>query len=182
LSCNKRNSSSEKVTDKSVVEQTHSPFLDSLKNAIYYDPSYSEYYQLHDGRYILDTTYVDSTFGMKYKEVHDVERIFFAGVLVENDFDSDGIDDAIVGLSESSTGSGIFYSVALMLNKNNSAVYKDSKSIGDRIKIDSALMSGDTICIYSIVQGPDEPMCCPTMPFIYKLIYKNDKLVLLNEP
>jgi uncharacterized lipoprotein NlpE involved in copper resistance len=177
LGCNRRNTSSNKATDTTNVGQLHSPFLDSLENAIYYNPSYCEYYQLHDGNYVLDTTYE-----MDSAVVHDVERVSFGGVLIENDFDNNGVDDALVGLSESSTGSGIFYSVALMLNRNNSPIYKDSKSLGDRIQIDSAAMAGDTICIYAIVQGPDEPMCCPTMPFVYKLIYNNGKLILLNEP
>ena len=159
------------------ISQSNSPFIDSLMNALYYNANYGEYYRFANGQYICDTTYVENS-----DTIFDVLYMSLGKVIIENDFDKDGKNDALVSLSESGGGSGIFISVALMLNKNNVPVYTDSKSLGDRISLDSAAMVGDSVFIYSIVQGPDEPMCCPTTPYVFKIFYHDNKLQLLNEP
>ena len=156
--------------------RAHAAFLDSLKNALYYNSDEGEYFRFHDGRFMLDTTYI-----FKTKTIRYVLQMSVGDVLIEHDFDHDSVTDALLPLTANGGGSGIFVGVAVMLNKNATALYSDSKWLGDRIKIDSAAMVGDTVCVYSIVQGPDEPMCCPTMPYIFKLFYKDSKLELFNE-
>jgi hypothetical protein len=174
-SCQNNNGSDHNAGIKH-ISKSNSPFIDSLMNALYYNANYGEYIRFSNGQYICDTTYVENS-----DTIHDVLYMSLGKVIIENDFDKDGKNDALVSLSESGGGSGIFISVTLMLNKNNVPVYVDSKSLGDRIRLDSASIVGDSVFIYSIVQGPNEPMCCPTMPYIFKLVFRNNKLQLLNE-
>ena len=176
ISCQKNTNSSHNVDTKHIAE-SNSPFLDSLKNGLYYNSDEGEYYRFHNGKYIFDTTYVEES-----RTIHDVLYMSVGDVLIENDFDNDGVDDALVTLTANGGGSGIFVAVVVMLNKNSTPIYSDSKWLGDRISIDSSAMVGDSIFVYSIIQGPDEPMCCPTMPYIFKLLYHENKLQLLNDP
>jgi hypothetical protein len=166
----------QKASQGETANQSRAAFHDSLKNALYYNFDEGEYCRFQDGKYSFDTTFIVNT-----KAIHYTLNMSVGDVLIEHDFDHDSVDDALVPLTANGGGSGIFVGVVVMLNKNTTPVYSDGKWMGDRIVIDSAAMVGDTICVYSIVQGPDEPMCCPTMPYIFKLLFRGNKLELLNE-
>lgn len=51
---------------------------------------------------------------------------------------------------------------------------------GDRVQIDSVKMVNDTIKVYSLVHGPEDGLCCPSVPFVFLIKNNNGKLIQLN--
>lgn len=171
-SCRNRNDSENKNSAR-----IHPHFIDSVMNGSYYNSTYGEYFRFHNGTYAIDTTVVENG-----DTIRTVLSISIGSIVIEHDFDHDGETDALVSMHENGGGSGTFVSVAVMLGGNNTAAFADSKFLGDRIKIDSAAMAGDTVVVFSLIQGPQDPLCCPTMPYIFKLMFRNKVLDVLNEP
>jgi len=96
------------------------------------------------------------------------------------DFDHDDKDDALVLLGENFGGSGYFISINIMLNKNGAPIFTATKTLGDRIEIDSITVVKDTISVYSVVHGPNDPMAWVTMPYVFKLVFQNKSLAFVD--
>ncbi len=94
------------------------------------------------------------------------------------DINNDGKQDAVVLLSQSGAGSGIFiYAAAYVSGPLN---YKGSNAvfIGDRISPQSVSISNGIITIHYLDRKPDEPYAAdPTIPTTKQLIYQNGELV-----
>ena len=170
-SCHKSDASNQNIVAPKNIEVLK---YDSLLNAGYYDVYSSKYYRLKNGNYVDSTTYEVDPF-------HNGLEYTFGRILIQKDFDNDGAKDALVTIIKNDGGSGVFVSAVIMLNKKNVPVYADCKELGDRIKIDSVSMVGDTIFINSLIQGPDDAYCCPTMPYVFKLRFLNNKLQYVKE-
>ena len=79
------------------------------------------------------------------------------------DLNGDGMEDAAVLLAESSGGSGTFISVAAVVNQDGQPVNAGTAPVGDRPQLKSLAIQNGQIVMEIVTQGPDDPMCCPTL-------------------
>lgn len=133
--------------------------LDKLRNGTYYDPYSSRTVTLKDGAYSEGTS----------PNSYSVQML---DVVAFGDLNGDGVDDAAIILAESSGGSGVFESVVAVLDSGGIPYPVGQAVLGDRYKVNSASISAGAISLDMLVQGPNDPMCCPTQPEVqtYRLI------------
>jgi len=79
---------------------------------------------------------------------------------VYGDLDGDGVEDAVVFLTESSGGSGNFVYVAAQLNQNGQPVDAGAVLIEDRIQIISAAIENGQVNLQITAEGPGDAACC----------------------
>ena len=77
------------------------------------------------------------------------------------DLNGDGLDDAIVLLSENSGGSGERLSIALMTRTAGAVKNVATAPVGDRVKIRDARIEQRQVVLDVVQAGKDDPMCCP---------------------
>jgi heat shock protein HslJ len=78
------------------------------------------------------------------------------------DLDGDGVEDAVVILVTDPGGSGTFYDLAVVLNRDGNPEHIATASLGDRAKIQALSIGAGHIVVRMITHGPEDPMCCPT--------------------
>lgn len=145
-----------------VYDSTYIPF-DSLKNALIHDEDFG-WVRLKNGEYSVNDS--DSQIG----------DIRYVGDFAFVDLDNDGYKDAIGTLSTNTGGSGCFISMVIFLNRNGSPIFTDSYFIGDREGIDSVKFDGRRIHVFLKIHGPNDPMCCPSLPIEKNFDFTNDRL------
>lgn len=146
--------------------------IDPVRNAVYDIPKVGKI-TFKDGAYDREA---NDSMGQSYAHVGLVDLFAFG------DLNGDGSEDAVAFLASNFGGSGIFLSLEVLLNNNGSPSHVASYLIGDRVGIDSVHIVGGLIYLHIITQGPDDPMCCPTLHIGRKLRLQNGKLVELNNP
>jgi hypothetical protein len=125
--------------------------LDMLKNGTYYAPYYKRTVKLVNGSYSEGT-------GADQYSVQMQDTVVFGNL------DSDGIPDAAVILVENGGGTGEFESVVALMNKNGAPSQVGQVEVGDRVRVNSIAIRAGMIVLDTLVQGPNDPMCCPSMP------------------
>ncbi len=128
--------------------------VDQLKNASY------------DGIYDQPVTLVDGYYEGEPFVEGGASRptVTFVGDLVAyGDLNGDGVEDAAVLLAESSGGSGTFTYLAAVVNQDGQPVNAGTVLLGDRTQIKSLAIQNGQIVMEIVTQGPDDPMCCPTL-------------------
>jgi hypothetical protein len=78
------------------------------------------------------------------------------------DLNGDGVADAAVVLAENFGGSGTFLSLVPVLATQEGASPQKGISLGDRVQVKSVSISGGTVSVSLLAQGPNDPMCCPS--------------------
>lgn len=128
--------------------------LDQLKNASY------------GGIYDQPVTLVDGYYeGEPFVEggASRPTATFVDGLVAYGDLNGDGMEDAAVLLAESSGGSGTFIYVAAVVNQDGQPVNAGTAPVGDRPQLKSLASQNGQIVMEIVTQGPDDPMCCPTL-------------------
>jgi len=74
-------------------------------------------------------------------------------------------------------GSGTFYDLALLIKETAGWVNTDTVFLGDRVKVQSIEITGDTIVIKMKTHGPGDPMCCPSTAAVKQFAVTNNRLV-----
>ena len=97
--------------------------------------------------------------------------------VVFGDLDGDGVDDAIVVLVSSGGGSGIFYQLVAVTQRNGIVETPAVKSLGDRITINQINIANRVVTVDMITHGPDDPSCCPTERQVLKLKVQGSEFV-----
>lgn len=124
--------------------------LDMLKNGTYYAPYAKRTVKLVNGAYSEGA-------GADQFSVQMLDTVAFGNL------DSDGIPDAAVILVENTGGTGDFESVAAILNKDGAPSQAGQAEIGDRVKVNAMTINAGKIGLDMLVQGPNDPMCCPSL-------------------
>ena len=88
------------------------------------------------------------------------------------DLDGNGVQDAIVVLTVQGSGTGTFYYLFAVLNKNGTPAPIASVKLGDRIKLNALAIQNGEISVDMVTQGPKDSMAKPTLAVIrkYKLL------------
>jgi hypothetical protein len=68
-------------------------------------------------------------------------------------------------------GSGTFYDLAVVVDRDGEPVNVATTFLGDRLIINGLNLDGDEIVVDMITSGPNDPLCCPSQQVIkrYKL-------------
>ncbi len=94
------------------------------------------------------------------------------------DLNGDGADDAAVVLITDPGGSGTFHHLSVLINEDGSPKHVASQLLGDRIKVKSLFIRSEEIAVEMIKQGPNDPMCCPTLQVAQHYVLQGSKLVI----
>jgi hypothetical protein len=151
---------------KSGIETQRLAFIESLKDAlITKNIADNRHFRLHNGQYI------DKTDSMHILESKLITPIVFARLEIQQK------EVALVPMILSDGGSGVFSSINVFMNRGGKPVQMAYADLGDRIRIDSIYVVHDTITVDIITQGPHDAMCCPTMPYKCRFLFRNDGLI-----
>jgi heat shock protein HslJ len=93
------------------------------------------------------------------------------------DLDGDGVEDAAVILVTDPGGSGTFYDLAAIRNRNGKPEHVSTASLGDRAEIRAFSIETGQVIIEMVTHGPDDPMCCPTQIVRNTYALEGDTLV-----
>jgi hypothetical protein len=125
--------------------------LDMLKNGTYHAPAYDRTITLVNGAY---------TGGSGV----DTYTVSMLDVVAFGDLNGDGVGDAAIILVENDGGSGQFESLVAVLDVGGTPTQAGQAQLGDRVQVNSLMVNSGTIALDMLVQGPNDPMCCPSLP------------------
>jgi hypothetical protein len=78
------------------------------------------------------------------------------------DLNEDGAQDAAVVIAENYGGTGVFVSVAAVLNENGQPRHAASSMIDDRPQVNAIEIRDGKIILDAVVHSANDPACCPT--------------------
>ncbi len=77
------------------------------------------------------------------------------------DLDGDGADEAVVGLSQSSGGSGTYLYLAVLGRREGRPDNLATTLLGNRAQVRRASIEGGSLVVDLVQAGPQDAMCCP---------------------
>jgi len=78
-----------------------------------------------------------------------------------SDLTGDGVEEAVVFLAESSSGSGTRLYLAIAVRTGGGGLQTQTALIGDRARIRSVRVSGPEVVVDLLQAGPKDAACCP---------------------
>ena len=100
--------------------------------------------------------------------------------------DGDKTEDAVVVLAASGGGSGTFYSLVVVLNKEGSTagipVPGAWTDLGDRVVVHSVDVDQERIVLRMREHAPQDPLCCPSMETTRTYSYNGDLKLVSTQP
>jgi hypothetical protein len=93
------------------------------------------------------------------------------------DLNGDGVPDAAVVLVYWGGGSGVFNYLAAVVNEQGQPRHVASAELGDRVRIDGISIKDGTVTVNLVVQGANDPMCCPTQAATRSFSLRGQELV-----
>lgn len=144
-------------------------FLTALPNAAYpLDITRSGRAVLHNGVYEEEAAPGSAT----------RTRIMLSDVQVLGDLNGDGLQDAAVILIADPGGSGTFYYLSAVINRNGAPEPVPAVLLGDRISITSIIIHGGEISVTLLTRHPDEPMAAkPAVELVHEYRLRGNTLV-----
>ena len=79
------------------------------------------------------------------------------------DLNADGTNEVAALVSENYGGTGVFVFLAVYANENGTLTFQNSTMVDDRPQLNTLSIEGGEIFLDTVIHGPDEPMCCPTL-------------------
>lgn len=101
---------------------------------------------------------------------HLVEPLAFGAL-------ADGRPAAAAVLVMSGGGSGTFSWLYLLARDGGMTRVLADAYLGDRVELTGLTLAGDTITVTLVTQGPNDPMCCPTMVVERRFVFDGGGLV-----
>ena len=94
----------------------------------------------------------------------------------------DGQDAAVVVIGENGVGSGLFNNLALVLEQDGAPTNVALTLLGDRTSVPGLTITESGLIVVDMVtQGPNDAMCCPTMPVTRIYAYTFGQLAQVAE-
>jgi len=133
--------------------------LEALRNATYTLPTFGKTVTLTDG-------------GYRYESGPEKLDVILLNAYAIGELNGDEAPDAVVILGENSGGSGTFESVVVVYNVNGMPVQAGAAQLGDRVLVKSAVIQNGEIILDMMVHGPNDGLCCPSLPNVqtYRMI------------
>lgn len=89
---------------------------------------------------------------------------------------TDGRAVAAAVLVMSGGGSGTFSWLYLAAREGTGARVLADAYLGDRVELSGLRLVGDTVVVKLVTQGPDDPLCCPTMVVERRFVFDGTRL------
>ena len=124
-----------------------------LRNASYHSDDWGDF-PLTDGVYFRTPSAPNES-----PEIYSTRLM---SDLFYGDMDFDGLIDVGAILSTQNGGTGHFFELALVLNKNGTPYNIATVSLGDRVVVQTGYVQDGVLVITMLVQGPNDPLCCPS--------------------
>lgn len=124
--------------------------------------------QLVDGKF--EEKFPDSASGVQVNFVKQAS----------GDLDKDGLPDSAVILAVNTGGSGTFEHLVAVVNQDGQPLQRAVTVLGDRVKIEALDIVDGRIVVKMLVQGPSDPMCCPSQEKQINFVLQNEQLVELT--
>lgn len=121
----------------------------------------SGFLKLNDGRYEDDDLVIS--------ELDDLS--------VTGDLDGDGSADRLVLLITSTGGSGIFRELHVLRRVNGKVQASQPAMLGDRVDVNDLRIEQGEAVVDLVVQGADDPLCCPSQSVTYRYRLSGDSLL-----
>jgi len=80
------------------------------------------------------------------------------------DLNGDQLEDAAVILISNPGTTGTYYDLAAVVNVEGMPYHIATEPLGENIQVKSLTMSQGVIKVETVVHGPRDPLCCPTLP------------------
>ncbi len=121
--------------------------------------------------------------GGQYQNSNDPTSPDFASVtmgeiIAFGDLDGDGASDAVVTLAENYGGTGVFVSLAAVLNRGGLPEHAASVMVDDRPKVDTLTIENGRIYLEAVIHSIEDPMCCPAFKVTQTFQLSGNALVL----
>jgi heat shock protein HslJ len=143
---------------------------EALKNSAYYSEWPEDgIAQLTDGEYRKPIVEGSAT-----------ELVIRLMDVVFGDLDGDGVSDAAVILITDPGGSGTFFELAAVVNRDGNPEHVATVSLGDRAQIEALSIEAGQVVVEMITHGPDDPMCCPTQQVVQTYALQGNELVQVS--
>jgi hypothetical protein len=97
------------------------------------------------------------------------------------DLDGDGLEDAAVVLAADPGGSGTFYYLAPVLNRDGAPENPSNRWLGDRVAIRGLRIEAGHLLVEMLAHGPNDPQCCPSELVVNEYMLYQGQLLTLNE-
>jgi hypothetical protein len=154
------------------------PFtVDELKNATYL---LKDFASLNDGSDSM--ALVNGTFSKSEPAGTGVQNFNLMYVQsTTGDLNGDGLPDAAVILAADTGGSGTFVYLAAVINQAGKPLNVDAITLGDRTVIESMSIQDGKIAMQTIIHGPQDPLCCPTLKTSETYMLENNNLLTQAE-
>ena len=91
-----------------------------------------------------------------------------------------GKEAGAVVLVTQTGGTGTFYDLALLVPERNGWVNSDLVLLGDRVDIHALVIRDNQVVVDMTTQGPQDPMCCPTLRVERRFAVQGGKLVAIG--
>ncbi len=92
----------------------------------------------------------------------------------------DGQLASAVALATETGGSGTFFELALVTDLNGVPLNIASVFLGDRIQLNSLKLENGHVLVDMVKQGPNDPMCCPTLHVLQTYALQGTQLNLVS--
>lgn len=80
---------------------------------------------------------------------------------VVGDLDGDGLEEAVVVLTYSSGGTGVFSFLAVVTREDGTLRNVATAALGDRVQVRSARVEGGRLLVSAVRAGENDAACCP---------------------
>ena len=93
------------------------------------------------------------------------------------DLNGDGVEDAALILLSDPGGSGTFYDLAAVINREGKAKYAASVFLGDRVKVEEINIRSGQIVVQMVIHHRTDPRCCPSLRVEQEYGLQGDELL-----
>jgi hypothetical protein len=90
-----------------------------------------------------------------------------------------GRETVVAVLISSGGGSGTFYDLVLLVRGPDGWKHSDTTRLGDRVKVHAVSFAGPEVAVDMTEQGPDDPLCCPTLRRTRRYLVQGGRLKAL---
>ncbi len=97
------------------------------------------------------------------------------------DLDGDGIAETVAVVVTTSGGTGSFFTLTLLRQRDGALEHFASYFLGDRVRIRSLTVREGGIEMVSVEAGENDPLCCPTQRVDRRFVLEGDEIMLASE-
>jgi hypothetical protein len=140
--------------------------IKSLQNLTFVPDSFYEQVTLKDGWYDVP---------VEKQNAGDIKYFRYVGQVWVH-LDDDTLLDAIVVVADHSTGTGSTTYLIPVLNRNGKPQALMGCALEEECVVEAIVLKGSAFSVAVVVQGPNDPHCCPTKKETWRFMFRDNIL------